>query len=592
MKIYLDDKVVAKPVILYIGEIPVLALPFYVFPIRKERHSGFLLPQLELGITEGEGRFVRNFGYYWAPSDYWDASMWADYYELTRWIGHVETRYKRRYVLSGSVKASFMQELLYNKRRWDLKFSHRQEMGRVWTAGASGDFRSDATYASDSNQGIQESLNRSLRSQLWVRGRWSRHSLGVTVDRREQLDADTVSELLPKVDVTATQQPIVGSERELPGYVSWLKKISFGWSARGVNDRDRAGDETVVRQGVGVKGSLSGAGKYLGWLNLSPRLNFRQDWYDRDKDGTKFPGRFTYDAGLSARTAVYGTFFPGKLGLSALRHVMEPSASFSWTPEFPQYFDENGHDLFYTFSGFGSTPRSKKSIGLSLVNKLQVKLGSGESERKIDNLVRLSTSTSYNLKKDDRPWSDLVTGLEIRPGPAVSMRWNARHDAYGGAIRNSAVTATVNLRGEPSAVSAEPWEDRVAQTDSPAEQLRRELEAQSMGSLLGTKAWDGSLTFRYSRGADPANASYWVDGGLAFSPSERWRFNYSLHYDLDEGEVASQEYTIYRDLHCWEARFTQRYFEGEWEYYFRINVKALPEIKAEAGKRFIQRSVR
>ncbi len=592
MKIYLDDKVVAKPIILYIGEIPVLALPFYVFPIRKERHSGFLLPQLELGITEGEGRFVRNFGYYWAPSEYWDASMWADYYELTRWIGHVETRYKRRYVLSGSVKASFMQELLYNKRRWDLKFSHRQEMGRVWTAGASGDFRSDATYASDSNQSIQESLNRSLRSQLWVRGRWSRYSLGVTADRREQLDAETVTELLPKVDVTAAQQPIIGSEREVPGYVSWLKKVSFGWSGRAVNDRDTAEDETVVRQGVGVKGSLRGTGKYLGWLNLSPRLNFRQDWYDRDKDGTEFPGRFTYDAGLSARTTVYGTFFPEVAGLSALRHIVEPSASFSWTPEFPQYFDESGQDRFYTFSGFGSTPRSKRSVGLSLVNKLQAKLGSGESQRKIDNLVRLSTSTSYDLKKDDRPWSDLITGLEIRPGPAVSMRWNTRHDAYDGAIENSTVTATVNLRGELSAVSAEPWEDRVAQTDSPAEQLRRELEAQSMGLLPGEKAWDGSLTFRYSRGADPANASYWVDGGLAFSPSERWRLNYSLHYDLDEGEVASQEYTIYRDLHCWEARFTQRYFEGEWQYYFRINVKMLPEIKAEAGKRFIQRSVR
>ena len=592
MKIYLNDKVVAKPVILYIGEIPVLALPFYVFPIRKERHSGFLLPQLELGITEGEGRFVRNFGYYWAPSDYWDASVWADYYELTRWIGHVETRYKRRYVLSGSVEASFMQELLYNKRRWNLKFNHRQEMGRVWTAGASGDFRSDATYASDSNQGIQESVNRSLHSQLWVRGRWSRYSLGVTVDRREQLDAETINELLPKVDVTATQQPIVDSERELPGYASWLKKVSFGWSARAVNDRDKAGDETVVRQGVGVKGSLNGAAKYLGWLNLSPRLNFRQDWYDRDKEGTEFPGRFTYDAGLSARTTVYGTFFPGVASVSALRHIVEPSASLSWTPEFPQYFYENGQDRFYTFSGFGSTPRSKRSVGLSLVNKLQAKLGSGESERKMDNLFRLSTSTSYDLKKDDRRWSDLVTGMEIRPGPAVSMRWNARHDAYDGAIENSTVTATVNLRGQPSAVSAEPWEDRVAQTDSPAEQLRRELAAQSMGSLPGDMAWDGSLTFRYSRGADPANASYWVDGGLAFSPSERWRLNYSLHYDLDEGEVASQEYTIYRDLHCWEARYTQRYYEGEWQYYFRISVKALPEIKAESGQRFIQRSLR
>ena len=592
MKIYVNDKVIAKPVILYIGKIPVLALPFYVFPIRKERHSGFLLPQLELGITEGEGRFVRNFGYYWAPSDYWDASVWADYYEQTKWIGHVETRYKRRYALSGNVRASFMEELLYNRRRWDLKFSHRQELGRVWTAGASGDFRSDATYASDSNQNIQESVNRSLHSQLWIRGRWSSRSLGVTLDRREQLDTDTVSELLPKIDVTATQQPLVGPERELPGYASWLKKVTLGWSARAVNDRDRVGDETVVHQGVGVNGSLRGTGKLLGWLNLSPRFTFRQDWYDRDKSGTRFPGRFTYGAGLSARTTIYGTFFPEKLGLSALRHIVEPSASFSWTPEFTEYFHDSGLDRFYSFSGFGSTPRSKRSVSLSIVNKLQAKLGSGESERKIDNLVRLSTSTSYDLKKDDLPWSDLVTGLEVRPGPAVSMRWSARHDAYDGAMKNSSVTATVNLRGRSSEVSAEPWEDRIVQTDSPAEQLRRELAAQSTGSLPGGKAWDGSLTFRYSRGADPANASYWIDGGLAFSPSRHWRLNYSLHYDLDEREVASQEYTIYRDLHCWEAQFTRRYYNGEWQYYFRISVKALPEIKAETGKRFIQRAVR
>jgi lipopolysaccharide assembly outer membrane protein LptD (OstA) len=592
MKIYMNDKVIAKPVILYLGNIPTLALPFYVFPIRKERHSGFLLPQVELGISEGEGRFVRNFGYYWAPNDYWDASVWADYYEQTKWIAHLETRYKLRYVLSGNVRTSFMEELLYNKRRWDLKFSHRQELGSVWTAGASGDFRSDATYASDSNQSIQESVNRSLRSQLWVRGRWSSYSVGVTADRREQLDEGTVSELLPKVEVTATTRPVVGSAVALPAYAEWLKKVSYGWSARGVNDRDRSGGSQTVRQGIGVGGSVRGTGKLLGWLSLSPRLSFVQNWYDRDKSGEKYPGRFTYDAGISARTTVYGTFFPEKLGLSAVRHIVEPSASFSWTPKFDQYFYEDGSDRFYTFSGFGSTPRSRKSVNLSLVNKLQVKLGEGPTERKIDNLLRLSTSTSYNFEKDERPWSDLVSGLELRPGGALSMRWNARHDAYDGSILSSSITASVNLRGSRSKASDVPWEDRVARSDSPAEELRRELEAQSLGSLPGDRSWDGSLDFRYSRGSDPRNASYWLDGGLAFSPSRKWRLNYRFHYDLKEREVASQEYTIYRDLHCWEAQFTRRYYEGEWQYYFRISVKALPEIQAEAGKKFLQRSVR
>ncbi len=56
--------------------------------------------------------------------------------------------------------------------------------------------------------------------------------------------------------------------------------------------------------------------------------------------------------------------------------------------------------------------------------------------------------------------------------------------------------------------------------------------------------------------------------------------------------MASQEYVIHRDLHCWEAEFVRRYYAGEWEYYFRINVKALPDIQLETGSKSLSRSVR
>ena len=80
MKIYLDDKVVAKPVVLRIREIPVFALPFYMASLKKGRHSGFLLPNLELGVDDNRGRFIRNLGYYWAPNDYMDATLTFDFY--------------------------------------------------------------------------------------------------------------------------------------------------------------------------------------------------------------------------------------------------------------------------------------------------------------------------------------------------------------------------------------------------------------------------------------------------------------------------------------------------------------------------------
>ncbi len=38
-----------------------------------------------------------------------------------------------------------------------------------------------------------------------------------------------------------------------------------------------------------------------------------------------------------------------------------------------------------------------------------------------------------------------------------------------------------------------------------------------------------------------------------------------------------------RDLHCWEAQFTRSFSGGITEYYFKINVKNLPEVYYEQG---------
>jgi len=592
MKVYLDDKVVAKPVVLYVGEIPVFALPFYVFPIRKDRHSGFLIPQIEVGFSGSRGRFVKNFGYYWAPSDYWDLAGWFDYYEQTQWIANLEARYKVRYQLSGSVQSSFMQELLYDKRRWDLKVDHRQEFGRTWTAGVSGDFRSDQAYASDSNQSIQESVNRSLHSQLWLRGRWSSFTTGVTLDRQEQLDQGNISELLPKVEVTASQKPLMEAGSEATGLRSWLSKVSYSWSARGVNDRERSNDGSEVHQGIGGRATVRYSGKLFGWMNLSPRLNLQQNWYDRDKDGNEYPSRFTYDASVSTGTTVYGTFYPGIARVQGVRHLIQPSVSYSWTPDFSDYFDD-GSDRFYSFSGFGSTPRERQSVSLSLVNKLQLKLGDGESATKKDDFLSLSMSTAHDFTEDDRPWSDLTSRLDVRPLSNSSLRVNTRHDAYDGDLERTDLTVSLDFKGQPPLVSDMSWEDRITSgTDSPADQLRAELAERSTMDLTTSRPWSASGTFRYSRGEDPGEANYWIDGRLALSLTENWRVNYSLHYDLSETEIASQEYAIYRDMHCWEARFVGRYYNDEWQYYFRINVKALPEIQAESGVKSLGRSVR
>ncbi len=60
MKIFLDDKTVVRPIIFYIADIPLLALPYYLFPLKGGRTSGFILPTIEFGFSEGKSEAKRS----------------------------------------------------------------------------------------------------------------------------------------------------------------------------------------------------------------------------------------------------------------------------------------------------------------------------------------------------------------------------------------------------------------------------------------------------------------------------------------------------------------------------------------------------
>ncbi|UCE27331.1 MAG: LPS-assembly protein LptD, partial [Candidatus Coatesbacteria bacterium] len=76
LKIYLDDKVVARPAVMFGGDVPVVPVPYYFFSLRRDRHSGFLPPYIR--YYRG-GSFTVNNGFYWAINDFSDATFYLDY---------------------------------------------------------------------------------------------------------------------------------------------------------------------------------------------------------------------------------------------------------------------------------------------------------------------------------------------------------------------------------------------------------------------------------------------------------------------------------------------------------------------------------
>ena len=98
-----------------------------------------------------------------------------------------------------------------------------------------------------------------------------------------------------------------------------------------------------------------------------------------------------------------------------------------------------------------------------------------------------------------------------------------------------------------------------------------------------TQSWNLNLSHRYSQVRGGAK-THWVTASLRLPLTRRWLLSYQNRYDLSEEKVTEQTFEFYRDMHCWEGRITwvaTGFREG---YYFRINIKALPEVKIEKSR--------
>jgi len=671
MKLYLKDKVVAKPLILYIRDIPVLALPFYVFPIKPGRHSGLLVPNIEPGISKDKGRFVKNLGYYWAINDYSDLALWGDYYETTQWTGHFRGRYNVRYLLNGNAEGSYTsypQVGGTKTKRWDLRASHNQSVTDQLALTARADFVSDETYrieANDIDQSYLDRINRELKSSLSLNQRWSDRSLALAVDRRQYLninETDTVdntrvSQTLPqlsfKVFRRRLSEPLPGKEDEARWYqtlyydvssnvsrketlkeygksVNQSANASFSLSSQKIlgSPSIRLSSKVVDAQDVGFSldrsldstsgdwvitpektkdeerwaslstVTLNGSPKLMSWLDVRPSFKYEMTLFDHDRLGNRWAKLHTWNTSLGLASSIYGTFMPRWGKLEGVRHVVNPSVSWSYRPEFDEY-DRNDYD---SIGGIGAPTLTGTSyLNLSLSNMFHLKLRDGEEVRKMDNVVQLRSSTSYDLRykesNKDHPWSNLTSSLIIQPARAFDFRVNTTHDLDRLRVLSRSFTSSLKLTGQGFRIgtgSGRPEsvmeKDALRETEEHLEDAVGAEERSHRRDLTASaplEPWTASFSYRYSKSNLTAEPTQWLNADLSAELTHNWKLVYGNRYDLVEKETAYQSFTLYRDLHCWEMRISGEYSNEDWTYYFKINIKAHPELYIERGARRI-----
>jgi sec-independent protein translocase protein TatC len=223
MKWISKNVLVARPVVLYVRDVPILWLPFIFQDVRPGRRSGILVPQFGLNDlvrpTRTYNRQITNVGYYWAPNDYIDLTARLDWF-ANRYVQYGvagQYRWLNRFV-TGSA-AFNEQRQAGGGSALTLRWDHRQEFNLSTSLNFSLNYasnnavvRQNAIDPLQNTQQITSSLNYSKRFG------WGTLTLGG--NRRQSITDGSVQQLFPAV--TLSPVPIaVGSD------ITWSPGLSF-----------------------------------------------------------------------------------------------------------------------------------------------------------------------------------------------------------------------------------------------------------------------------------------------------------------------------------------------------------------------------
>jgi len=468
--------VIFGPAYLEVMGVPLpLFVPFGFFPfLEGDYASGIIVPTY--GDEMERGFYLKDGGYYFAVSDYFDLKVLGEIFTKGSWGVSGESKYKKRYKFAGNLYASSLTTKLGDKglpdysvtKDFKVRWTHRQDA----KANPYQNFSASVNFATQSYErsNLSSLYNPSLTSQSTRTSSisYSRNfpsiglSLSSSLNLSQNMRDSTLSVSFPSLNLSL-QRIYPFKRKKVAGADRWYEKISFTYSGSLSNSisckEQEFMDKSLVRDwNNGVRHSIPVSATFqIKNINITPSFNYNSRWYTYkimqswDYDQMKavrdtvygFNRVYNYNLSVSANTKLYGMYLPSQLWkkmfgdkLVAVRHVFTPSVSYSMAPDFSAarygfydtyvYTDAEGNVKTveyspYAGSMFGVPGKGKSgTLSVSVGNNLEMKVHSEKDTtgvRKVSLIDELGASMSYNFAAITKPWSNLNTRLRLKlPG--------------------------------------------------------------------------------------------------------------------------------------------------------------------------------
>ena len=633
MKVIHKQQLVAEWIFINFGGVPLpIPLPFAVFPIESGRRSGIVPPAF--GQSGIYGTYFSKFGYFFAIDDYMDLLLDGDYYTRGSYDVRGRYRYVKRYSYSGNISGGYKIRKLgdeadnnYSETEdWNIRVLHNQQITPTLKLDINLQFTT-SSYLSRTETNLNEALADNIYSSANLFKSWeeSGNSLSISYSRTQELKKNIISETLPNLNFSLAQSyPF----RDNTGGQEWYETFGYSYSGQFQNNRNKTDGDLKIRGGIqhNINASLS---PKIGYFSISPNFRYTESWYNkqitrfaalndtggyyiRTDDVKKIDQVRTFSMGISASTKFYGMFNINALGVNAVRHIVTPSITYNYAPDFStpfwgyydSYTDSSGKVIEY--SKFEReilskpTNQEQQNINFSIGNLFEMKTNvdptdTTSKENKFQ-LLNLSASMGYNFAANSYKFSDLNLSYRTQLGSIISFSGSSTFSPYDyddndridrylvsngkGLLRliNTNFSVSLSLSGDK--ISSSQADNR---TTVQQDEYLQTAERNVYQGLYNEKEadfsipWDISLNYYYNlsrRIPTEENISSNISGNLNFNLTPKWKFSVTGSYDIKQKEFSAPQIRISRDLHCWTMNFTWNPIGAFRGYNFEIRVKA------------------
>jgi LPS-assembly protein len=501
----LEDIVYGRDASFWVKSVPVLPwVPFFAAALRRERQSGFLVP--EFGQSSRKGFFTK-VPYFWAINDSQDLTVTLDAFSQ-RGFG-LETQY--RYVLSreqrGDLNLFGANEALRTdahagvpENRGVVSFHHDWQITPRLSFKVNANVVSDDLILRDYGNRLADRATQRAETNVFVSQVWDAWSLVGNVKWYQDLTTARPIELqrVPDIQLVGIRQPVPGLRglfyETNASFVNFIRDVGPGGIRADFHPR------FLMPIPVG------------GLVTVTPFAGGRLTYYDQRLTGERIAHsggilveESVYDPrvrrqvewGVEAESRVSRVFTTdGSSGIAAYQHVIEPRVRVIEIRGLDQKAYPNYDPGASTTTGID--PGYERRTGIDrldraneityyLTNSLNAKTVAGPDQVPVRwEMIRFTLSQTFKMDMPAQPFKDLYGDLNINPNQRIGFHADARYNVYNLGLREA--NADVRLTYPRFTVAVGP---RFNEQGS-SRYLRAESVVRVLSNLdvRGATAWD------------------------------------------------------------------------------------------------------